>query len=214
MKYTHYIVAVAAIGAITASPVAAKETIRFDTDDDIKAMVTTSDTMPIRPRLEKRGEARDGMKAEMKANLDDKRGMAHEVGMNLVNATVKRITATADVMTTFGTKLEARINAAKANGVDVTAWSAIYTDYTAKVADAKVQAKAAADIAATAKVDGTTKELVEANKKIAMDARAKIKLARASLQAARADADKLVKAFRTQAKSEVKVDASASVKAQ
>ncbi len=205
---------VAAIVSIAVTPAVAQETVRLNADMGVKAAVTTSGTMPVREIMEKRSEARADIKADVKANVDMKRGMVRAFGINMVNVVTNRIIATADVMTIFGTKLEARINAAKANGVDVAAWTAIYADYTAKVADAKVQAKAAADIAATAKTDGATKEIAEANKKIGMEARAKIKLARTSLQVARADADKLVKAFRANAKSEVKVDASASVKAQ
>lgn len=216
MKYTHYFLAVAAIAAVTASPVAA-ETVRDRAiNARMDAAVTTGESRPLTPEMrreskDERKDKREDRYENKKEKGDDKRETRGNPAMNIATATLKRINLTIEVMTAFGTKLEARINAAKANGVDVSAWTAIYTDYIATIASAKANATAAAEIAATAT---TMKDDREANKQIFTEVRTKIKLARTDLQEARALADKLVKAFRANAKSDVKAGTTATIETQ
>ncbi len=118
------------------------------------------------------------------------------IPQGMVMATVDRINTTADLMTTFGTKLDARIVEAKNAGNNVTALETASADYKAKIADAKVQASAALNLVVNLHPDNGDQATIDANKKAMTDAHAKIKAARADLETARADARTIVKALK------------------
>jgi hypothetical protein len=113
-----------------------------------------------------------------------------------IKAAADRIDTTVDLMTAFGTKLNTRINDAKTAGKDVSALESAYTDFTAKLADAKVQAQAAVDETVNLQPDNGDQATMTANKTALMDARAKLQAARKDLQAARADAETIIKGLR------------------
>lgn len=118
------------------------------------------------------------------------------IPQGMVMATVDRINTTADLMTTFGTKLDARIVEAKNAGNNVTVLESASADYKAKIADAKVQASAALNFVVNLHPDNGDQATIDANKKAMTDAHAKIKAARADFEAARADARTIVKALK------------------
>jgi hypothetical protein len=125
-----------------------------------------------------------------------------------ITAASGRILSIVANMEIIGAKIKARIAEAKTAGHDVARAETLYADFVIKIADAKVQAQAAASIVAALKPDGGDASVAESNKTKLMEARAKIKLAQDALKAARADLWTIVKTVR--GKGEVKVDATAS----
>ncbi len=114
-----------------------------------------------------------------------------------VLAAADRISTTADLMTTFGAKLDTRIIEAKTAGKDVTVLENASIAMKAKIADAKVQATAAINLTSNLRPDNGDQATVDANKKAMTDARAKIKLATEDLKAARKDAETIVKGLKS-----------------
>ncbi len=122
-----------------------------------------------------------------------------------VAATVDRIKTSAEIMMTFGTKLQERINLVGATGTDVSTWQSAMTEYNAKVLDAKVQADAALALTIGLTPDNGDTATMEKNKKALTDARAKIKLATDDLHAARKNAETIVKGIKAlNVKTEIK----------
>lgn len=124
-----------------------------------------------------------------------------------ITAAADRIMTIAGQMEAFSSKVKARIDAASAAGTDVTASQTAYADFTAKVADAKVQAQAAVSLVATLTPDEGDKTKMEANTTALKNAKAKIDAAQADLKAARADIGTILKNIK--GKGEVKAEASA-----
>ncbi len=100
-------------------------------------------------------------------------------------------------MKTLGTKLQTRISEAQSAGKDVSAMTTAYADFTAKIADAEVQANAAISGTASLTPDNGDKAKMEANLKALKDARAKIQAAQQDLVAARKDAGTITRVLAT-----------------
>jgi hypothetical protein len=113
-----------------------------------------------------------------------------------VLAASDRLLTVAGNMETIGTKLNARIDAAAAASVNVTAARASYTDYVAKVADSKVQAQAAASLVANLSADNGDKTIFATNSAALKSAKAKLDASRSDLVAARKDMTDIVKAVK------------------
>lgn len=124
-----------------------------------------------------------------------------------ITAAADRIMTIAGQMETFSSKVKARIDAASSAGTDVSASQTAYADFTAKVADAKVQAQAAISLVATLTPDGGDKTKMDANTAALKAAKAKIDAAQADLKSARTDIGTILKNIK--GKGEVKVEASA-----
>lgn len=107
-----------------------------------------------------------------------------------------RIDTIVGMMTTVAGKFQTRISAAAAAGKDTTSLSASLSDYNAKIADAKVQADAAASSTISLTPDNHNATIAAANKQVLQAARAKIKAAVADLNAARADANTIIKGLK------------------
>jgi hypothetical protein len=103
-----------------------------------------------------------------------------------------RLLSTASNMETVGAKLNTRITAASSS-VNVTAARASYTDYVAKVADAKVQAQAAANLVVNLSSDNGNATVFAANTAALKAAKLKLDAARADLTAARKDMRDILK---------------------
>jgi hypothetical protein len=113
-----------------------------------------------------------------------------------------RIAAAADrevtlvsMMSTLGTKLQARIQAAQQGGTDVTAMNASLTDMAAKLKDAQTQAEAAVTASSSLTPDGGDKTKMAANTTALKTARADLKAAQTDLVAARADVKTIITAL-------------------
>ncbi|MDB4992385.1 MAG: hypothetical protein JWL75_630 [Parcubacteria group bacterium] len=113
-----------------------------------------------------------------------------------ITAASDRILNIAANMDTVGAKLNTRIDAAASSSVNVTAARASYTDYLAKVADAKVQAKAAASLVVNLSADNGNATVYATNTAALKAAAAKLVIARADLKAARKDMSDILKAVK------------------
>jgi len=110
-----------------------------------------------------------------------------------ITAAAGRVTTIVSQMQVFGAKIEARITAIKADGKDATAAEAAYADFKAKIADAKVQADAAAALVANLQADNGVDATAEANNAALKSAKAKIELANKDLKDARKDIGVILK---------------------
>ncbi len=114
-----------------------------------------------------------------------------------ITAGSDRVLAIATQMDTIGAKLNTRITEASASStVNVSAAQTAYADYTAKVADAKVQANAAAALVVNLAPDNGDKTIFASNSAALKSAAAKLKAAQADLKAARADITTILKVLK------------------
>ncbi len=111
-------------------------------------------------------------------------------------AAADRANEIAGQFTELKTKLDARIQAAKDAGKDITAVAKLRVDIDAKLADAKVQSDAAVALVAALKPDNGDKAKMEANHKALMDARAKVRVSNEDLKAARKLGNEIVRAIK------------------
>lgn len=145
------------------------------------------------------------LKADVKSVTDAYRVFALVIPQGRIVVMADTEVYVSDALLTLGAKLDARLKAAQTAGKDVTALGAQLTDLGTKATDAKTQAQAAIALIANLQPDGGDKTKMEANLKALNDARAKLKLGRDDIAAARQDAIKIVNALK-----EMKLDANAS----
>lgn len=134
--------------------------------------------------------------ADLKTIRPDYRTYILVLPRTAIIAASDRVMTIVDQMTTVGTKLEARITDAKNAGADVSAAESAYTDYQAKIADAKVQAQAASDLVINLKVDSGDASAQAANTTALKSARTKLQAAHADLVAARKDMATIIAAVK------------------
>jgi hypothetical protein len=111
-----------------------------------------------------------------------------------------RIAAAADrevtlvsMMSTLGSKLQARIQTAATAGASTTAMTAALTDMAAKLQDAQAKAEASVTASSSLTPDAGDKTKMASNDAALKQARADLKAAQADLVAARKDVDTIVK---------------------
>lgn len=136
------------------------------------------------------------LKADVESVTKNQRVYALVMPQISIAASADRVLAVAAQMDALAPKLQARITAAAAAGMNVSAAQTAYADMTAKVADAKVQAQAATSLTANLKPDNGDKTLFASNAQALKDARAKLKLAEADLRTARKDVNTILKAVK------------------
>lgn len=105
---------------------------------------------------------------------------------------VERANMIADMMTAFNTKIQPRIDAAKAEGKDTTAIVAAQTNMAAKLADVKIQTTAAVGYVANLTPDNGDKAILAANNTALAKARADLRVADSDLKAARKDISTII----------------------
>ncbi|HWC57730.1 MAG TPA: hypothetical protein VG621_02170 [Candidatus Paceibacterota bacterium] len=113
-----------------------------------------------------------------------------------IAAAADRISTTADLMTQLGAKLQTRMSDAANAGHDITALQSTYSDYMAKIADAKAQATTATNLTANLTPDNGDATVAASNKTALTNARSAIKTAVSDLQKARTDATTIVKTLK------------------
>jgi seryl-tRNA synthetase len=129
-----------------------------------------------------------------------------------ITAGSERVLAIATQMDAIGVKLNTRITAASST-VNVASAQSAYTDYVAKVADAKVQANAAAALVVNLTPDNGDKTLFASNSAALKAAAADLKTAQADLKAARADIATILKAIKgTEVKAHVEASSTTQVR--
>lgn len=110
-----------------------------------------------------------------------------------IEAAADRVLNIVSLMTSFETKLQARLDQAKTDGNDTSSAVALMAEMHSKILDANTQAQAAIDLVSGLQPDNGDKTVAQTNAQALKDARAKIKTAVADLKTARQDAGKIVK---------------------
>lgn len=108
-----------------------------------------------------------------------------------------KIKMASDTMNDLSVKLKTRIDAAQEAGKDVTKLAATLVHMNTKIADAVVQADAAAAQVLALIPDGGDKTQEQSNTQALKDARAKLKVAQDNLAAARTDAKTIISALKS-----------------
>lgn len=170
---------------------------RVSDDTELKLTTTIQAQIDALTALKAKiqSENNTDLKADKESITKSYRIFALVIPQGAILAAADRITTTADVMSAFGTKIQTRITEKKATGTDTTEAQKLLDTYTASIADAKVQAKAAIDLTATLTPDNGNQTVFEANKKALLDARAKLNVAREDLRKARTSVQEILKAL-------------------
>ncbi len=108
-----------------------------------------------------------------------------------------RVATIDGLMTTFSTKLQARITADQTAGKDVSALQTALTDMNAKIADAGTQAQTAQNGVSSLAPDKGNASVAASNNAALLAARAGIKTATADLKTARQDITTIVTGLKT-----------------
>jgi len=115
---------------------------------------------------------------------------------SMILASADRVITIVSLMTTIGTKLQARIAVGTAAGKNVTALQTALTDFNTKVTDAATQAQTAGIAVVSLAPDQGNTTTAAANKTALQGARADLKVATSDLKAARADVDTILKGLK------------------
>ncbi len=135
------------------------------------------------------------LKEDIKSITNSYRIFALVMPKASITAYADRLHVLVSQMTTLGTKLQARIDAAKAGGADVSAATTAMTDYNAKIANAQVQITAAVNEVTPLQPDNGDATIAASNKAALQDARTKLEAARKDLETARKYVEKIRKAL-------------------
>ncbi len=136
------------------------------------------------------------LKADIESITKSYRVYALVIPKAAVTAAADRVLTVAGQLELLSAKLAARITAAAATGADVSKLQSTLADYDAKVADAKVQATAAASAVAALSPDNGDQATLKANMAAMKDSRSKIQAAQKDVVAARKDAELIAKGLR------------------
>jgi hypothetical protein len=149
------------------------------------------------------------LQTDLKSITGSYRIYALIVPQGRIFAEVDRVENIVTMMTTLGTKLQARIGAMAA-GSEMTSLQATLSDYNAKIADAQTQATAAQTEIANLTPDQGNQTQLDANTNTLKDAQSKIKIASQDLSAARTDAGTIVKGIEASGSASATVSASST----
>lgn len=128
-----------------------------------------------------------------------------------IAAAADRVVTIVTMMSTLGSKLQARIQAASTAGNDTTALTAALTDMSGKLQDAQTQAQAAVTATASLQPDNGDTTVMASNTAALKQARTDIQTAMTDLQAARKDVSTIVSGL---AKFNANVNASSTTQTQ
>lgn len=133
------------------------------------------------------------LKGDIKSIKDSYRIFALIIPQGRIIAAADKINTIADYLTTISSKLQLRIDEAKAAGKDTSAMEKLLTDFNSKLDDAKKQAKSASDIVSALTPDNGDKAKFDANKRELKKAKEDLKGGRRDLKIARDDAHEITK---------------------
>lgn len=136
------------------------------------------------------------LRADVRSITASYRIYALVIPQGTILAAADRLHTVIDSMSTTGAKVQARITEAQTAGKDVAAMQSAYADFTAKLADAKVQADAAISLVSSLTPDNGDQAKFQANHAALLDARAKIRAGQQDLVAARKDLKTIVQALK------------------
>jgi hypothetical protein len=133
------------------------------------------------------------LKTDVKSITDAYRIYALVMPQARITAAADRMATIINMLVSVGTKLQARINAAKAGGADTTALEAAWADLGTKLGSAQEHAQAAVNLVMPLAPDQGDKTVMASNETILKLAQGEIKLGQADLVAARKDVAAIIK---------------------
>lgn len=136
------------------------------------------------------------LKEDVKSITESYRIYALVIPKGHVLATSDAIATAINSLTDIGTKLQARISEAQAAGKDVTDLQSLVSDFTMKIADAKVQVQNTMSAVSPLVPDMGDKTKADANKAALQLAKTSLKTANQDLKGARLDANKIMTALK------------------
>lgn len=110
-----------------------------------------------------------------------------------IQAAADRVLTIVDTLNTLGAKLQARIASSTSAGFNASTTAAAFADFTAKLADAQLQANTAVSSTVALKPDMGDKTIAAANLAALKSARTSIQMAQKDLVAARKDVGTIIK---------------------
>jgi hypothetical protein len=137
------------------------------------------------------------LKTDIKSITQSYRIFALILPQGSIAAAADREVTLVSMMSTLGSKLQARIQSAGQNGNDVTKLTAALTDMAAKLQDAQTQAAASVTVSAALTPDNGDATKMASNTAALKQARADIKAANADLTAARKDVNTILAGLKT-----------------
>lgn len=155
---------------------------------NIQAQITAMNTLQTQIAADISAKNITQLRADVKSITVSYRIFMLIIPQGYIEAASDRVMTIVGIMNDLGTKFQARITAAQTAGANVTAVTATFADFNAKVSDANTQAQAAATEVASLTPDNGVQAQMQANTAALKDARAKIKVAQQDLTAARQDA--------------------------
>ena len=186
----------------------------------ITAMSKVADTLKtnIKTNVQAQIDGLTALKTKIEAHTDlatlktDVKSVTDSYRIYMLVMPQTRITAAADRMATVinmmfgvGTKLQARINSAKASGADTAALEATLVDLGAKLSSAQTHATAAVNLIVALTPDNGDKTVMASNEAAIKNAQKEIKAGHEDLVAGRKDITSIIKGLAT-----LKVSATAS----
>ena len=165
--------------------------------DSFKTSVTSSITSEINSltTLKQKIDADTDsatLKTDIQSIATSYRVFALALPQGRIAAAADRQVTLVSMMTTLGSKLQARINAAGQAGADTTALTAALTDMATKLKDAQTKAEGAVTSTASLSPDNGDKTLMASNTAALKQARTDLKTGESDLVAARKDVTTIV----------------------
>ena len=151
------------------------------------------------------------LRADVQSITKSYRIFALVIPQGHIIAAADRTIEIASALEDVGTKLGIRITEAQVEGNDVSALTALLNDFTAKIADAKMQAQVAIDGVAGLVPDLGDKAHMTANTEALKSARTNIQTAHADFVAAHKNAKMIIEKLKEIKKAESGVTASSTV---
>lgn len=133
------------------------------------------------------------LKLDIKSITGSYRVYALVLPQGRIAAAADREVVLVSMMSTLGSKLQARVQSAQQGGADVTALTASLTDMAAKLQDAQTKAEAAVTASASLTPDSGDATKMKANDSALAQARADLKASATDLAAARKDVATIAK---------------------
>jgi len=190
----------------------------------ITAMSKVADTLKtnIKANVQAQIDGLNALKVKIEADTDlatlktDVKSVNDSYRIYMLVMPQTRITAAADRMATIinmmfgvGTKLQARINSAKAAGADTAALEASLVDLGAKLSSAQTHATAAVNLIVALTPDNGDKTVMASNEAAIKNAQKELKAGHEDLEAGRKDITAIIKGLAA-----LKVNATASTSVQ
>ncbi len=200
-----------ALGAMRARIAAMnKVTAEFKQNLNANVDVQVNNLASLRARIEGQTDTA-ALKVDVQSITRDYRIYALVMPQARIAAAADRAATLINMLATLGTKLQTRLEVARAAGSDVTALASALTDMGVRLQSAQAHAQAAVNGSATLTPDNGDKAIMESNLAALKKAREEIKAAHEDIVAARKDVDTIVKGLRALS---VKASASTTVQTQ